>query len=317
MSQLARLLREPLLHFLLIGAALFAVYAWVNRGGSEAAAPQVRLGQADVRWLQDTFRAQYQRDPNPEELKSLVRDFVKETLFAREAQALGLDKDDIVVRRRLAQKMTFLLQDNSPAAAPSENDLHRLYEAQENRPPSSEAETGPQTMFTRPRISFAQIYFSREHRADAAADARAALQQVSQAGSGAPTMPVGDPAPMKSEFSNVDERTVGNDFGAKFAAEIFRLGPGPWQGPIMSARGVHLVQVTALIPAKLKPFDDVRDQLVEMWRAQVQRENEDRTFLSLLKKYQVVPDDSVKELIAALIEETNTPPAKADKGAAP
>ncbi len=85
----------------------------------------------------------------------------------------------------------------------------------------------------------------------------------------------------------------------------------------MSARGVHLVQVTALIPAKLKPFDDVRDQLVEMWRAQVQRENEDRTFLSLLKKYQVVPDDSVKELIAALIEETNTPPAKADKGAAP
>ena len=313
MNQLTRLLKEPLLHFLLIGAALFAVYAWVNRGGNEAAAPQVRLAQADVRWLQETFRAQYQRDPDPQELKSLVRDFVKETLFAREAQALGLDKDDIVVRRRLAQKMTFLLQDNSPGAAPSEDDLRKLYEAQRGRPPSDEAESGPQAMFTRPRISFTQIYFSREHHADAAADARAALQLSSQGGSAAAA--AGDQGSMKSEFSNVDERTVANDFGARFAAEIFKLAPGPWQGPINSTRGVHLVHVTALMPAELKPFEEIRDQLNEIWRAQVQRENEERTFLTLLKKYQLVPDDSVKALAAPLIDEAAAPAESAKAGA--
>jgi hypothetical protein len=303
MNRLARLLKEPLLHFLVIGAALFAAYAWVNRGGNEAATPQVRLAAADVRWLEETFRAQYQRDPNPQELQSLVRDFVKEALFAREAQALGLDKDDIVVRRRLAQKMTFLLQDNSAGAAPSDDDLHRLYEEQKTRPPAGEAETGPQTMFTRPRISFTQVYFGRDQHTDAAADARAALKQLSQAGSGPPATLVGDQGPMKSEFSNADERTVANQFGAKFAAEIFRLGPGQWQGPIESARGAHLVHVTALKPAELKPFDEIRDQLIEIWRAQAQRENEERAFANLLKKYQLVPDESVKKLAAPLIEE--------------
>jgi hypothetical protein len=261
----------------------------------------VRLAEADVQWLKETFRAQYQRDPNTDELTGLVRDFVKETLFAREADALGLAKDDIVVRRRLAQKMTFLVQDNSPSAAPSEDDLRRLYAEQKARRPSGEAETGPQTMFTRPRISFGQVYFSREHRADAGADAHAALRRLLQGDGNATEM--GDPGLLKSEVSNADERTVANQFGAKFAAEIFALAPGPWQGPVESSRGVHLVHITALTPAELKPFDDVRDQLVEMWRAQVQRDNEERTFVTLLKKYQLVPDPSVKALAAPLMDE--------------
>jgi hypothetical protein len=300
MSLLSRLLREPLLHFLVIGAALFAAYAWVNRGGNEAVAPQVPLTAADVRWLQETFRAQYQRDPNAQELASLVRDFVKEELFAHEAQRLGLDQDDIVVRRRLAQKMTFLLQDNSPGAAPSEDDLRHLYEEQRKRVPSGEAETGPQTLFTRPRISFTQVFFSRDQRADAAADARAALTQLRQGGS---TPPLGDQGPAKNDYRNADERAVANQFGAKFAAELFSLAPGAWQGPIESGRGVHLVRITAVVPAELKPFGEVRDQLVEMWRAQAQQDNEERTFLTLLKKYQLKPDEGVKALAAPLIEE--------------
>jgi PPIC-type PPIASE domain len=305
MKSFSRLLKEPLLHFLLIGAALFAVYAWVNRSSNEAA-PQVRLAASDVSWLQETFRAQYQRDPNAEELRGLVRDFVKETLFAREAQALGLDKDDIVVRRRLAQKMSFLLQDNSPGAAPSDDDLHRLYEAQRGRAPASEAEA--QTLYTRPRISFTQIFFSREQRPDAAADARAVLTQLRKTDAAATQF--GDQGSLKSELRNADERTVANQFGAKFAAEIFKLALGPWQGPIESSRGVHLVSITALTPAALKPFDEVRDQLVEIWRTEAQRENEERTFVNLLKKYQLVPDESVKALAAPLLDKAGAAPGK-------
>jgi len=315
MKERAQFLKEPLLHFLVIGAALFAVYAWHSRNGNDAGVQQVRLADSDVRWLEETFVQERQRQPTEAELRGLVRDFIKETLFARQAQELGLDKDDIVVRRRLAQKMSFLLQDNAAAAAPSDDDLRRVYEAQrsqaQGQTQGSQADGGTRTLFTRPRISFTQIFFSRDQRADAAADARAALRELSQPDASAAAAERGDHGAIKSEFRNADERAVANQFGAKFAARVFELKPGSWQGPIESSQGLHLVRVTALVPAQLRPFEEVRDELVELWRAQSQRENEDRAFAELLKKYQVVPDESVKALAAPLIAEQ----AAAAKGA--
>jgi hypothetical protein len=298
MSQPTQLLKEPLLHFLVIGAVLFGAYAWLNRDRNDAAVPELRVAAGDVQWLTDTFALERQRAPTQEELRALVRDFVKEELLARQAQELGLDKDDIVVRRRLAQKMTFLLQDNSARAAPSDAELHRLYEAQRGRAPAE-----PRSLFTRPRISFTQIFFSRDKRADAAADARAALAQLSQGDADTPTAALGDRASLKPELRNADERAVANQFGAKFAAKVFELEPGPWQGPIESSQGFHLVRVTELTPAQLRPFEEVREPLVELWHEQSQRENEERYFVDLLKKYRLVPDESVKALVEPLINE--------------
>ncbi len=320
MKERAQFLKEPLLHFLVIGAALFGLYAWHNRNGDDAAVPQVRLADSDVRWLEETFVQEQQRQPTEAELRGLLRDFIKETLFARQAQELGLDKDDIVVRRRLAQKMSFLLQDNAAAAAPSDDDLRRIYEAQRGeaqggRSAGSQADGGTRTLFTRPRISFTQIFFSRDQRADAAADARAALRELSQPDASAPAAERGDHGAIKAEFRNADERAVANQFGAKFAARIFELAPGSWQGPIESSQGLHLVRVNALVPAQLRPFEEVREELVELWRAQSQRENEERAFAALLKKYQVVPDESVKALAAPLIAEQAAPNRAAPKGA--
>jgi hypothetical protein len=323
MKERAQFLKEPLLHFLVIGAALFAVYAWHSRNGNDAGVQQVRLADSDVRWLEETFVQERQRQPTQAELRGLVRDFIKETLFARQAQELGLDKDDIVVRRRLAQKMSFLLQDNAAAAAPGDDDLRRVYEAQRSQAqggqsPGSQADSGPRTLFTRPRISFTQIFFSRDQRADAAADARAALRELSQPDASAAKAEWGDHGSIKAEFRNADERAVANQFGARFAARIFELAPGSWQGPIESSQGLHLVRVTALVPAQLRPFEEVRDELVELWRAQSQRENEERAFVGLLKKYQVVPDASVKALVLPLIAEPAAGPiGPPGKGAAP
>jgi parvulin-like peptidyl-prolyl isomerase len=304
----AQFLKEPLLHFLVIGAVLFGAYAWLNRDGGNAGVQQVRLAESDVGWLKETFALERQRQPTAEELRGLVRDFVKETLLARQAQELGLDKDDIVVRRRLAQKMTFLLQDDSRNAAPSEDDLRRLYEAQQNQiqdsqAQSNQARSGPQTLFTRPRISFKHIFFSRDQRADAAADARQALQELSQPDGAARAAALGDRASIKPELRNVDERAVANQFGAKFAARIFALEPGAWQGPIESSQGVHLVRITERLPAQLRPFAEIREELVEMWQEQNQRASEERYFVGLLKKYQVVPDESVKALVSAALAE--------------
>jgi hypothetical protein len=302
MIQRARFLQEPLLHFLLIGAALFAAYAWLNRDGGGAGPPQVRVADSDVRWLRETFVTERQREPTAEELRGLVRDFVKEVLLARQAQELGLDKDDIVLRRRLAQKMSFLLQDNARGAAPSDDDLRRLYAAQHSQAPSDQGENGTRTLFTRPRISFTQVFFSRDQRADAAADARQALRDLSRPDGSAPAAPIGDRVALKAEFRNVDERAVANQLGAKFAAKVFALAPGPWQGPVESSQGVHLVRISEHVPAQLRPFDEIKDQLLDMWREQSQRENDERYFVELLKKYQVAPDDGVKALVGAALD---------------
>jgi parvulin-like peptidyl-prolyl isomerase len=167
-------------------------------------------------------------------------------------------------------------------------------------------------LFTRPKISFTQIFFSRDKRTDAAADARAALQQLSQSDASMPADALGDQVSLKSELRNADERVVANQFGAKFAAKIFELEPGPWQGPLESSHGFHLVHVTALVPAQLRPFEEIREQLVELWHEQSQRAAEERYFVELLKKYRVVPDDSVKALVDPLLDEQNVVP----KGAA-
>jgi hypothetical protein len=312
MSQRARFLQEPLLHFLVIGAVLFGAYAWLNRNGDNAGVPSLRLAESDVVWLKETFALERQREPNEAELRALVRGFLKEELLARQAQELGLDRDDIVVRRRLAQKMTFLLQDNSRRAAPGDDDLHRLYEAQRGQG-VGQAQSGPSTLFTRPRISFTHIFFSRERRPDAAADAGAALRELSRPDPVAPTPELGDRIAGKSEFRNADERTVANQFGTKFAARIFELEPGPWEGPIESSQGLHLVRITQLLPAQLRPFDEIKSELVELWREQSQRESEERYFVEQLKRYRLVPDDSVKALVGPLVGEQAAGP----KGVAP
>ncbi len=300
MKKITQLLREPLLHFLIIGAALFAAYAWQNRGGDEAA-PQVRVADSDVRWLKETFALEHQREPNEAELRGLVRGFVKEEMFARQAQELGLDKDDIVVRRRLAQKLTFLLQDESARTEPSEEELQRVYEAQRSRPHGELDQSEVRTLFARPKISFVQVFFSREHRPDASADAKAALDELVRSGAAAPPSGMGDPASIKAAFQNVDARMVANQLGGKFAAAVFDLAPGTWQGPIESAQGFHLVRITALVPGELRLFDEIKGELAEMWHEERQREGEERYFADLLKKYRIVPDDSVKALVDPLL----------------
>ena len=303
MSERRQILKEPLLHFIAIGALLFGVYAWVNRAGGDMAAREVPIVQSDVKWLTDTFALEHQRPPTPEELAGLVHDFVKETLFAREAQEQGLDKDDIVVRRRLAQKMTFELEGDAARAEPSEAELKTFYATHE-----ADLRSGPQTMFTRPKISFAQIFFSRDKRADPAADARQALQALAQAAPDAPVPALGDPTPLAPELTDVDERAVANRFGTKFAARIFELTPGPWQGPIDSVKGVHLVRVSALVPGHLRPFEEIKGEVLERWREDRQRGNEEKYFVGLLKKYRLVPDAQVKALVDPLLAYAGTAP---------
>ncbi len=274
-----RWLTEPLLHFLLLGGLLFAAYAWLDRGDSDT--PRVvRISAAEVEWLKQTWSRQWQRPPDETELRGLVTDYLKETLLAREAQALGLDNNDTVVRRRLAQKMKFLVEDTARLAEPEDTVLRQYYDDHRVR-------------YQKPAsISFSQLYFKTE------LSAREALQVLIQN----PAADLGENTLLQPELEQADGQTVANLFGQQFAAQVFALEGNNWQGPITSAYGYHLVKIKDRQAAQLHAFDEVRSQVLEDWyRTEQDRANE-QFFAALLKKYDVVVEESVKPLIGPLAE---------------
>src|SRR5262245_28837584 len=144
------LLKEPLLHFLLAGAALFMGYAWINQARSPETGKtaHIQISAGALRWLEENWTTQWQRPPTPEELRGLIADYLNEQLLAREARALGLEDNDVIIRRRLAHKLTFLIDDTMRRAEPTESELERFYVANAQRFRSGA------------RISFTQVYFS-------------------------------------------------------------------------------------------------------------------------------------------------------------
>jgi hypothetical protein len=283
-----RWLGEPLVHFLAIGSLMFGVYAWLHRGesgGSNDNAGPVRITAAEISYLTQTWERLQQREPAPEELHALVAGYLKEELLGREARELGLDQNDPIIRRRLAQKVEFLVSDTSRLAEPTDEDLRGAYEANKQR------------FLTPARISFVQVFFNPQTRRDTDGDARVALAALSI---GAPIGSFGDPSPIDAEVRDDISRNVAGQFGDEFAKAVFALKPGVWQGPFVSSFGVHLVRVTEAKPARQLAFSEVEPQVRERWRDEHQRAANEQHYEDLMKKYGVVVDESVKPLIGSL-----------------
>jgi hypothetical protein len=284
-----RYLEEPLLHFLIAGGLLFGLYAWLNPAaqntGSESR--QVRIGAGEVRWVMQTWSRQRQREPTTEELRALVKSLVREEVFSREAREMRLDENDTIVRRRLAQKLEFLMQDTARIADPTEDDLRGFYQSH------------PERFQTPGQVSFTQVYFNPQRRKDAARDAKTALARLPGPAL-IDTSEIGDHLLVEAHFRDADEQTVASTLGPQFSGALFALQPGAWHGPIVSGYGLHLVYVSKVEPPRTRPFIDVRRQVAERWREQQQRDAEERYFARLMQKYNVVIDDSVKSQIGPI-----------------
>lgn len=271
-------LREPLVHFVAAGAVLFAAYAWLDRGRREAPAA-IRVTAAEVEWLAGIWARQWQRRPDEEQLRGIVADYVKEQLLAREALKLGLDVDDTVVRRRLAQKMQFLVEDTIRIAEPSEEELRAFYAADAAR------------YATPPRVSFTHILF----RAEAAA--RQGLVDLAKKS----PVELGEPTMLPVEYAGADEREVAAALGPDFASRVFGLEPGAWHGPVPSAYGYHLVRVDERVSAQPRPFEEVREGVAEQWRHAERTKAEVQLFAALLAKYELDVDAEVAPLVLPLV----------------
>ena len=266
-------LREPLLHFLLLGAGLFLLFDLVG-GPRERAPEQVVIGASEVSRLAEGFARTWQRPPTRDELAGLVRDQVDEEILYREALALGLERDDTIVRRRLRQKMEFLLDAEAPLAEPSDEEIerHRLAHPQHFEEP--------------PRVTFRHVYLSVDRRADAArGDAERLLARLRASDESWERS--GDPLSLASSFSDLEPADVKSLFGGDFAAAVLALPVGAWQGPIASGYGLHLVFVSGRSPARLPPLAKVRNAVLRDLEATRRAEANERRLAELRERYEV------------------------------
>lgn len=283
-----KLMKEPLLHFAVAGVVLFSVYGWLNENRPVADNVEpVRIGEGEVKWLRETFAKQWLRPPDATELRGLLTDLVNEELLAREAQAMGLGENDTIIRRRLAQKLKFLVEDTSRLAEPTDAELRQYFEANAARFEDS------------PRLSFSQIYFNPENRKDAAKDAGLVLAELSTNAS-LGVAELGDRFLLGSEMVDADQQLVANAFGDEFADALLTVEPGKWSGPLKSGYGTHLVFVSARETARKPAFEAVRDKVVADWRRESEQKVSQEYLARLLEKYGVEFDNSLKAQLESL-----------------
>jgi len=277
------LLREPLVHFLAIGALLFLWYQW-SGGGSGPGSSRIVLTSGRIESLAAGFQKTWQRPPSEAELKGLVDDYVREEIATREAAAAGLDQDDTIIRRRLRQKLEFLAEEAIDSAPPTDAELAAWLEAH------------AEDYRIAPQVALRQVYLNRDRRgASAETDARALLSRLEAQGPGASIDGVGDASMLPAELELEPLHEVARTFGGTFADALLALPPGRWSGPVESGYGLHLVLVRERIDGARPTLDSVRPQVERDYVSDRRRRQLESMYERLLGKYTVVferPDEA-------------------------
>jgi|KBSMisStandDraft_5_1062788.scaffolds.fasta_scaffold100963_3 hypothetical protein len=268
-----RFLKDPLVHFLLIGASLFVLSAWRGeriRGGRE----RIVVTADQVAQVRDAAELLKGRAPTDEELAALIEPTIRDEVLYREALALKLDVNDDEVRRRLVDKMSYLTQDTADPAPSSDAELRRFYDESSAR-------------FETPELAtFDQVFFSPAERGDSVdAVAKAGLAALR---SGRSPDEVGDHTPLRGIYENAPRDQVEVLFGDAVAEALFTMPPGDWTGPFKSDFGLHAVRLRARSARRLPPFDEIRDQVAAEFAADRRRERNEAEYRRMRAHYDVV-----------------------------
>ncbi|RZL89656.1 MAG: peptidyl-prolyl cis-trans isomerase [Variovorax sp.] len=284
-APLSRWASEPFVHFLLLGAGLFGAYELTQtRHAPLKDRQQMVLERGDVEHLRSGFAAQWRRPPSDSEMQALVDDRLDEEILYREALALGLDRDDTVVRRRLAQKTAFLLQDVASLREPSAEELAAYRSHHALRYVQS------------PRWSFEHIYFSSASRRDKAErDAVRVLETLSSASARFDVETLGDASLLESHQHDQSETQLRELFGPDFASSIATASAGPvgeWTGPFRSSYGWHLVRLQARADVPRENTGELEGRLRADWGEDQRRALNAQTMARLRARYNIVVNTS-------------------------
>ena len=272
-----RIWREPLIHFFILGLVVFGLHAALDRKPEAMANDPylVEVSSADIEWLRTVFNKQMGREPTVRDLRGQIDHLIREQILSREAVAMGLDEGDLVVRRRLAQKMEFLFKNVSTLVEPAEEDLRQYFK--DNR----------QKYETPGRMTFTQVYFSVDRRgAEEAFQAAQALINEGVDPNRGPAL--GDSSILAPVCLQCSENEIENKFGTNFAGSVKNLNPGSWYGPVNSAFGIHAVYIHERQDKKLPDFQEIIDRVKDDWMASKREENTRKVYDEIRSRYRIL-----------------------------
>ena len=268
-----KLWREPLLHFLLIGLALFVYY---DLAGDDVEVPpkRIHVERGQVEQLAANFERTWSRPPTADELDKLIESYVREEVFYREALAMGLDRDDPMVRRRLRMKLEFMLED----LATQDVDDAALGAYLQQNADEFRSETA---------VSFRHVFLDPARRPQLDADAAELLARLN---AGADSGSLGDPTLTPRVFERARQSEIVRQFGEEFADDIARLATGDWRGPVYSPFGAHLVKIEGRVDARLPALGEIREQVLREYQADQRRQQKDLVYERLRETYEISVD---------------------------
>ena len=290
-----KFLREPLMHFMIIGAAIYLLYGVFAEPAPEEADKTIVVSAGEIEWMQASWQKRWNRLPTEDEMDGLIQQYIRETVLYREALTMGLNQHDQVIRRRLAQKLEFLARDLVELTPPTEEELQAYFAAHRDR-------------YQEPvRYSFTQVFLDPDRRGDAtledAEKIKAALiakgDAIEDAGE------LGDNFMLLNHYQENDPIEIRKNFGNGFAGSLAGLSPGQWHGPVQSGYGVHLVYVSHISEPPAPVFAEVRERVTQDWKAVVEEELNDKFYASLRDRYTIIIEAPEQDGKVAAVQETS------------
>ena len=276
-----KLLREPLVHFMFIGAMIYLLYGVFAEPVPEADDKTIVVSAGEIEWMQTSWQKRWNRPPTAAEFDGLIQQYIKETVLYREALTMGLNKHDMVIRRRLAQKLEFLAKDLVALTPPTEEELQAYFSEYQDR-------------YQEPVLyTFTQVFIDPDKRGDTTL-ARAEAVKVTLIAEGEAiddAGALGDDFMLQNYYPEKDQVEIQKLFGSGFTESLVELAPGQWHGPVLSGYGVHLVYVSNINEPPAPVFADVRERVEQDWKMEKGEELNEKFYASLRDRYTVVIEE--------------------------
>jgi len=273
-----KLLREPLVHFLFIGAAIYLLYGAFAEPVPEEDDKTIVVSAGEIEWMQTAWQKRWNRPPTAQEFDGLIQQYIRETVLYREALTMGLNQHDQVIRRRLAQKLEFLAKDLVALTPPTDEELQTYFDTHRDR-------------YQEPaRYTFTQVFIDPDKRGDTTLDDARAIKAtliaqgdvIENAGA------LGDDFMLQNYYPQKEQAEIQKLFGSGFAESLVDLSPGQWHGPVLSGYGTHLVYVSNISEPPPPVFAEVRERVVQDWTTEKGEELNEKFYANLRDRYTIV-----------------------------
>jgi hypothetical protein len=281
------LFKKPAVHIVVLGLIVAAAILIAKGPPAVDASRRVVVTGADLLQQRAAFMRTWQREPTADELRGALEQHIRQEVLYREALARGYDRDDLVVRRAMQQKMEFLAASQALQEPPTEEEIEAFFELRKER-------------YRLPAVlSFAQVYLSSDRRG--AGVEQAAIDLLARLRAEDPDLAElaswGDPIMLETIYSDQTERDVSAVFGAVFAEAVVRLPVGEWQGPVSSGYGLHLVKVLERENSRIPDWREVSSRVINDMEFEARTAARDQLYQEIAQNYEVVLDGQVRDFL--------------------